>query len=104
VSDTPAPVRVTILDKEYQIACEPAERHALIESAQLIDERMREIRNTGRVIGTERIAVMVALNMAHELLDMKKHGSDDALSISRRIQALQDKIEVALNSSNQLEL
>lgn len=93
-----------ILDKEYRIACDPEERESLLQSAHLVDERMREVRNTGRVIGTERIAVMVALNIAHELLDLKQHKSDDTQVISRRIQSLQEKIELALNTSNQLEL
>ncbi|MDJ0806274.1 MAG: cell division protein ZapA [Gammaproteobacteria bacterium] len=104
MSDTQLPITVTILDKEYRIACGPDERDALLESAHLVDEKMREVRKTGRVIGTERIAVMVALNIAHEMLDLKYNKSNDAQSISRRIQSLQEKIELALNTSNQLEL
>lgn len=104
MKDSPLPITVTILDKEYRIACEPDERDSLLESARLVDERMREVRSTGRVIGTERIAVMVALNIAHEFLDLKKDKGQDAKAITRRIQSLQEKIELALNSSNQLEL
>ena len=104
MNNTQLPISVTILDKEYRVACGPDERDSLLESARLVDERMREVRNTGRVIGTERIAVMVALNIAHELLEFKHHKSDDAQSISRRIQNLQEKIELALNTSKQLEL
>ncbi len=88
-----------ILDKEYRVACTPDERDSLLESAHLVDEKMREVRNTGRVIGTERIAVMVALNIAHEFLDLKQHKSHDAQAITRRIQSLQEKIELALNTS-----
>ena len=104
MSDTQLPITVTILDKEYRISCDPDEKNSLIESANYLDSKMREIRQTGRVIGAERIAVMVALNIAHELLDVKKDRSDDTQVITRRIQSLQEKIEVALNSSNQLEL
>lgn len=93
-----------ILDKEYRIACNAEERESLLESARVVDERMREVRNAGRVIGTERIAVMVALNVAHELLDLKHDKSYDSQAITRRIQSLQEKIELALNTSNQLEL
>ena len=93
-----------ILDKEYRVACGPDERDSLIQTARFLDEKMREVRQGGRVIGTERIAVMVALNIAHELLDLKQYKADDTQAISRRIQTLQEKIEVALNSSNQLEL
>lgn len=64
-------VFVKILDKEYQVACPREERQALVESAQLLDERMKAIRGTGAVIGLERIAVMAALNLSHELLQSK---------------------------------
>jgi len=104
VSDNRLPVTVNILDKEYRISCEPEERESLIESAHYLDGKMREVRNTGRVIGTERIAVMVALNIAHELLDLKQHKDNDSQAITRRIKSLQEKIEIALNASNQLEL
>lgn len=104
MSDTQLPITIKILDKEYRIACAPDERDSLLESARLVDERMRDVRNTGRVIGTERIAVMVALNIAHDLLELRHSKSHDAQAITRRIQSLQEKIELALNSSNQLEL
>ena len=67
-------VFVKILDKEYQVACPREERQALIESAHLLDERMKAIRGTGAVIGLERIAVMAALNLSHELLQAKQAG------------------------------
>src|SRR5690625_5466100 len=64
-------VVVQILDKDYQVSCPPEERNALLQSAQLLDERMRTIRRGGAVIGLERIAVMAALNLSHELLRAK---------------------------------
>lgn len=98
------PITVNILDKEYRISCDSEERDALIESARLLDSKMREVRQSGRVIGAEKIAVMVALNITHEFLELKKHKTDDTQSLSRRIQSLQEKIEIALNASNQLDL
>ena len=98
------PISVNILDKEYRISCEPEERDALIDSARYLDNKMREVRQTGRVIGAEKIAVMVALNITHEFLELKKQKSDDTSSLTRRIQNLQEKIEIALNTSNQLDL
>ena len=100
-SNTPATVH--ILDKEYRILCRDGEQNDLLASARFLDQRMREIRNSGKVIGTDRIAVLAALNIAHELLQQqtKTQLSD---SVSRRIRILQDKIEIALNSSNSLEL
>lgn len=64
-------VYVQILDKDYQVACPREERDALQQSAQLLDERMRTIKRSGSVIGLERIAVMAALNLSHELLQAK---------------------------------
>ncbi|MET0071041.1 MAG: cell division protein ZapA [Candidatus Thiodiazotropha sp.] len=98
------PVTVNILDKEYRISCLPEERESLLQAAAYIDGQMREIRDTGRIIGTERIAVMVALNVANELLVNRQTKEDGTQNISRRIKNLQEKIEIALNTTNQLEL
>lgn len=76
-------VFVKILDKEYQVACPREERQALVESAQLLDERMKAIRGTGAIIGLERIAVMAALNLSHELLQARQAGSGGASSASQ---------------------
>ena len=104
MSETQLPVTVHILDKEYRVSCTPDEEDSLIESARYLDEKMREVRKSGRVIGTERIAVMVALNITHELLEIRHSHSNDTQAITRRIQSLQEKIESALNSNKQLEL
>jgi len=98
------PVVIRILEKEYRIACPVEEQDELLASARLVDQRMREIRNAGKVIGTDRIAVMAALNLAHELLRQQRRVDDNAQNISHRIHALQEKIEGALRSGNQLEL
>jgi len=104
VSNNQLPVTVNILDKEYRISCPPEERDSLLQSAAYVDSKMREIRQSGRVIGTERIAVMMALNLANDLLSSQKSKDDSNLSITRRIRSLQEKIEIALNTTNQLEL
>lgn len=98
------PVAVQILDKDYLVACPAEERDALTASAQYLDAKMREIRDSGKVVGGDRIAVMAALNMAHELLQKHSTKDDYQQSISSRIRALQNKIELALNSGNQMEL
>ena len=76
-------VFVKILDKEYQVACPREERQALVESAQLLDERMKAIRGSGAIIGLERIAVMAALNLSHELLQARQSGSGGGSSASQ---------------------
>jgi len=97
------PMRIHILDKEYLVACPENEREALFASAEMLTGKMKEIRDSGKIVGADRIAVMAALNMAHELLDHKASKDDYQHSISKRIRALQDKIDIALNQGNQLE-
>ena len=103
MSQDPIPVTVRILDKEYRVACEPQEQEGLIQSARMLDHRMREIRQTGRVIGMDRIAVMAALNIAHELILLQRgeHRGDDATE--RRLQAVQDRLAEALANQRQLD-
>ena len=96
-------MRIHIMDKEYLVACPDNEREALYASAELLTEKMKEIRDTGKIVGADRIAVMAALNMAHELLEHKYTRDEYQLDVSKRIRALQDKIDLALNSGNQLE-
>ena len=98
------PMRIHILDKEYLVACPEDEREALFASAELLTNKMKEIRDSGRIVGADRIAVMAALNMAHELLEHKNSKQDHQHNISKRIRALQDKIDVALNQGKQLEI
>jgi cell division protein ZapA len=96
VNQEPTPVTVRILDKDYQIACQPEEQDGLLASARHVDERMREIRKGGRVIGTDRIAVMAALNLAYELLQRDdKKGPLDTTTV-RRLAAIQSRIAAAL--------
>jgi len=95
---------VQILDKEYRVACEPHEKEALIASAHYLNDRMQAIRDSGKVTGMDRIAVMAALNMAHELLQHQGRKQDYVEGVSSRIRALQDKIEHALQRSKQMEI
>lgn len=89
-------VTVRILDKEYQVACPPEEREALIESAALLHRKMQEIRKTGSVIGLDRIAVMAALNLAHESLQFKETDRFMSEDLAQRLQRLHDKIQLTL--------
>jgi cell division protein ZapA len=95
MSESVAPVTVRILDREYQIACREEEREDLQAAAELVHERMRDTRSTGKVIGTDRIAVMTALNIAHEMLALRElEGACER--VDERARALQDRIEAAL--------
>jgi cell division protein ZapA len=104
MSSAGSPVAVNILGKEYRISCEPDEEDQLTSAARFLDARMREVRETGKVIGTDRIAVMVALNLAHELLTEKSEQDSSASAANKRIRSLRERIEIALNDSTQLEL
>jgi cell division protein ZapA len=96
---------VSILGREYRVACRESERTELMQAVHYLDKRMREIREAGKIAGTERIAVMAALNMAHELLGSKGVGSDssfDSASIRRRISAMQSAIDRAMAEQEKL--
>lgn len=97
-------VAVNILGKEYRISCDSDEEEALIKAARYLDARMKEIRSNGKVIGTDRIAVMAALNIAHELLTRENSADAAANTANKRVRALRERIEIALNESTQLEL
>ena len=88
-------VTVSILDKEYRVACRNGEQAELQASARLLNERMSRIRSSGSVIGLERIAVMAALNIAHELIQAKAELTRVPLE-KEMLDRLQDKVQSAL--------
>ncbi|QFT56682.1 cell division protein ZapA [Microbulbifer sp. THAF38] len=92
-------VTVSILGKEYRVACADSERAGLLASAQLLNERMSRIRSTGSVIGAERIAVMAALNIAHELIQAKAELSSIPLQ-KEILERLQNKVQGALSDTD----
>jgi cell division protein ZapA len=91
----PVRVAIRILDKDYHIACSPEEKAELLRSAELLNERMREIRDTGKVTGADRIAVMAALNLAHELLRLRDLGGNP--ETGTRLKSMRERIETALH-------
>jgi cell division protein ZapA len=103
MSQDAVPVTVRILDKEYRVACQPEEQEGLIESARLLDHNMREIRQTGRVVGSDRIAVMAALNIAHELIQLKHARVKTDVDADQRLSDLQRRIADALATQHQLD-
>jgi cell division protein ZapA len=104
MSDNQARVSVRILEKEYHIACPTEERADLLDSAELLNMRMREIRDTGKVVGLDRIAVIAALNMAHELLRVRNRDSSLETDVGSRLRSLRERVESALERGQQLEL
>ncbi|MCC7114546.1 MAG: cell division protein ZapA [Burkholderiales bacterium] len=103
---------VTILGREYKVACKESERAELAEAVTLLDGRMREIRDTGKVASIDRIAVMAALNLAHEALRARREPPaapsvpkdvpvDDAVA-QRRIRSMQTAIDQVLSGQDKL--
>lgn len=88
-------VAVMILDKEYRVACSEDEQAGLQASAKLLNERMAKIRNSGSVIGAERIAVMAALNIAHELIQAKAQLASQPVG-EQMLDRLHEKVQAAL--------
>jgi len=97
-------ITIHILDKEYMISCSEEERHDLQRSADYLDTKMREIRDSGKIIGTDGIAVMAALNISHELLNQDGSTASTDASVGTRIRSIQEKIDDALYRSRQLEI
>ena len=97
---------VTILGRGYRVACKESERDELLQAVQFLDRRMREIRDSAKVAGSERIAVMAALNIAHELLRSKSTAPAtsgfDSAAIQRRISAMQTAIDRAMAEQEKL--
>ena len=99
-----ARVSVRIMEKEYVVARPYDERSALLDAAEFLNARMRDIRETGKVVGLDRIAVMAALNLAHEFLKGKDRESKLDTGVGQRVRALRERVEGALEKTQQLEL
>jgi cell division protein ZapA len=100
----PARVSVRIMDKEYVVACSYEERSALLDSAEYLNARMREVRDSGKVVGLDRIAVMVALNLVNELMQLRQRDSQLENEVTGRVRSMRERVESSLEKSQQLEL
>ena len=98
----PKTIEVTLLGRSYRVACEDNEREALMQAVAYLDAKMNEIRKAGKVTGSERIAVMAALNVAHELLSVRLGGNFDLGQAKRRISAIESKIDAAIAKQENL--
>lgn len=104
MSDNQARVSVRILEKEYHITCPIEERYDLLDSAEYLNMKMREIRDSGKVVGLDRIAVIAALNMANELIRFRNRDSNLDSDVGGRLRILRERVESALEKGRQLEL
>nr|VFK22230.1 MAG: cell division protein ZapA [Candidatus Kentron sp. MB]VFK32624.1 MAG: cell division protein ZapA [Candidatus Kentron sp. MB]VFK76003.1 MAG: cell division protein ZapA [Candidatus Kentron sp. MB] len=90
------PINIQILDKEYVVSCPAEERQDLIASARILDEKMRHTRDVARVYGTERIAVISALNVVHEFLQMSRNQENKDTLLAQMTDQLVGKLDAAL--------
>lgn len=98
-------VTVTILDKDYQVACPADQERELVSAAEHLDRAMRDIRATGKVIGLERVAIMAALNMSHELLAVRDGRTPRPLDDQEdRLRGVTSQLDEALYELRQLEI
>jgi cell division protein ZapA len=95
-------INVTIMGREFCVACPDDEREELLQSVSYLDKKMREIRDSGKVIGSERVAIMAALNITHELLTTRIRGGFDMGEFKRRIDRMQESLDTAMPEQDKL--
>ncbi len=94
-------VKVWIMGKEYSVVCGAEQKDALHKAASHLNDRMEQIQQSGKVVGTERCAIMAALNITHELLELKERNAESS-EVGDRIEALKEKLEAAVQEQKQL--
>ena len=87
------PVNVRILDREFTVGVEPAERESLVAAATMLDSRMREVRGSNRMAALDRVAVLTALNLAHELLQLRAQSEQRDVALNRTLGELNRKLD-----------
>jgi len=101
MSREPPGIDVSILGRQFRVACTEDEKQELLKAVAYLDSKMREIRDGGKVIGVERIAIMAALNMAHELLSVRVDGVDLG-EVRRRMAEMRAMIDEVLSAQDEL--
>ena len=97
-------VTVRILEKDYHVACPPEEKRDLLASADMLNRKMREIRDSGKVVGLDRVAVMAALNLANELIKTQGQGEELKDIVGLRVKSMRERLDDALGPVKQLSL
>jgi len=101
MSVDPKALQINVMGREFRVACPEDEQKELLEAVDYLNRKMDEIRDNGKVIGVERIAIMATLNIAHELLTTKVGGFDMA-SLKRRMQSMESTLDQALRDQSKL--
>lgn len=93
---------ITIMGREFRVTCPDEERGELLQAVAYLDKKMREIRDSAKVVGSERVAIMAALNITHELLISKKRGGFDMEEFKRRIDHMQAALDAVMSEQDKL--
>jgi cell division protein ZapA len=101
MSADPKALQINVMGREFRVACPESEQKELLEAVDYLNKKMDEIRDGGKVVGVERIAIMAALNIAHELLTTKIGGFDMA-ALKRRMQSMETTLDQALRDQSKL--
>lgn len=101
-SESAKPLGVTILDREFRVICSEAERPELLDAVAYLDKKMHEIRDIGKVISIERIAIMCALNITHELLTTRLGAGFDMSELKRKMSSMEATIDELLVEQDKL--
>lgn len=102
MSKEPKGLDVNIMGREFRVSCTEEERRDLLKAVDYLNAKMREMRDTGKVIGVERIAIMAALNITHEYLSTRMDGGFDVGEFKRRMLSMQATIDQAMNGQDEL--
>ncbi len=95
-------LQISIMGRDFRVACRDNEERGLLEAVDYLNQKMLEIRDTGKVIGLERIAIMAALNITHEFLSTRVGGNFDIAEIKRRISSMDAALDQAMSEQNKL--
>ena len=104
MTDSSQPINITILDKDYKVACPIGKQSALLASAKYLDTKMREVRSNSSIIGAERIAIITALNITNDLLNADNDNSHLNTNTASRLKKLETKINQALLDNRATEI
>ena len=102
MSADPKGLQISIMGREFRVACPEDEQEGLLEAVEYLNKKMHEIRDNGKVVGLERIAIMAALNIAHELLSIKVGGGFDLAEVKRRMNHMETILDQALFDQSKL--
>jgi cell division protein ZapA len=95
-------LQINVMGREFRVACPDNEQKGLLEAVDYLNKKMNEIRDAGKIVGLERIAIMAALNIAHELLSTKVGGGFDIAEIKRRMAHMETVLDQAMADQKEL--